>query len=158
MLTSRGLGVVLGDLASMGFDAKWGVLGAADVGANHKRDRIWIVAHSCCKRYNNEKKQIQTRWNTIELRSKNVAHTRCELRNEGNSGKLDADTTKWSTSSIHNQSSRKGCRPTNNWWQIEPNVGRVANGLAAGVDRLKAIGNGQVSEVARRAWEVLGDL
>ena len=44
MLTSRGLGRVLGDLASMGFDARWGVLGAADVGANHQRDRIWIVA------------------------------------------------------------------------------------------------------------------
>ena len=44
MLTSRGLGTVLGNLASMGFDAKWGVLGAADVGANHQRDRIWIVA------------------------------------------------------------------------------------------------------------------
>jgi DNA (cytosine-5)-methyltransferase 1 len=43
MLTSRGLGAVLGDLASMGFDARWGVLGAADVGANHQRDRIWIV-------------------------------------------------------------------------------------------------------------------
>jgi site-specific DNA-cytosine methylase len=28
----------------MGFDARWGVLGAADVGANHQRDRIWIVA------------------------------------------------------------------------------------------------------------------
>jgi site-specific DNA-cytosine methylase len=44
MLTSRGLGRVLGDLASMGFDARWGVLGAADVGAVHQRDRIWIVA------------------------------------------------------------------------------------------------------------------
>jgi DNA (cytosine-5)-methyltransferase 1 len=43
MLTSRGLGRVLGDLASMGFDARWGVLGAADVGANHQRDRIWII-------------------------------------------------------------------------------------------------------------------
>ena len=42
MLTSRGLGTVLGDLAGMGFDARWGVLGAADVGANHQRDRIWI--------------------------------------------------------------------------------------------------------------------
>ena len=46
MLTSRGLGRVLGDLASMGFDARWGVLGAADIGANHQRDRIWIVAKS----------------------------------------------------------------------------------------------------------------
>lgn len=47
MLTARGLGRVLGDLASMGYDAEWGVLGAADVGAPHReRDRIWIVAHA----------------------------------------------------------------------------------------------------------------
>jgi site-specific DNA-cytosine methylase len=46
MLTSRGLGTVLGDLSTMGFDARWGVLGAADVGGKHQRDRIWIVAHS----------------------------------------------------------------------------------------------------------------
>ena len=44
MLTSRGLGRVLGDLASMGFDAKWGVLGGQEFGASHSRDRIWIVA------------------------------------------------------------------------------------------------------------------
>ena len=42
MLTVRGLDRVLCDLAQMGFDAQWGVLGAADVGANHQRDRIWI--------------------------------------------------------------------------------------------------------------------
>ena len=46
MLTSRGLGRVLGDLASMGFDARWGVLGASDVGAPHQRERIWIVANT----------------------------------------------------------------------------------------------------------------
>ena len=46
MLTSRGLGRVLGDLAAMGYDARWGVLGAVDAGAPHKRDRIWIVAHA----------------------------------------------------------------------------------------------------------------
>ena len=45
-LTSRGLGRVLGDLAALGFDARWGVLGASDVGAPHKRERIWIVAHA----------------------------------------------------------------------------------------------------------------
>ena len=44
MLTSRGLGTVLGDLAAMGFDAEWGVLGARHSGLPHKRDRIWIAA------------------------------------------------------------------------------------------------------------------
>jgi len=44
MLTSRGLGTVLGDLAAMGYDARWGVLGAHHAGGNHKRDRIWVMA------------------------------------------------------------------------------------------------------------------
>ena len=47
MLTIRGLGTVLRDLAEIGFDAAWTVLSAADVGAPHLRERIWIVAHSC---------------------------------------------------------------------------------------------------------------
>jgi DNA (cytosine-5)-methyltransferase 1 len=46
MLTTRGLGVVLADLAAMGFDAEWGVLSAADVGANHQRERIWVLGYS----------------------------------------------------------------------------------------------------------------
>lgn len=46
MLTSRGLGVVLGDLAEAGYDAEWMCLSAAEVGANHMRDRIWILGHS----------------------------------------------------------------------------------------------------------------
>lgn len=46
MLTSRGLYRVLGDLAEMGYDARWGVLGADDVGAPHRRKRIWILAYT----------------------------------------------------------------------------------------------------------------
>ncbi len=45
MLTIRGLGVVLRDLAAMGYDAKWCVLGACDSGAPHKRERIWILGY-----------------------------------------------------------------------------------------------------------------
>lgn len=43
-LTFRGLDAVLGDLASVGYDARWGVLGAIHAGAPHRRERIWIVA------------------------------------------------------------------------------------------------------------------
>ena len=41
----RALGRVLGDLASIGYDAQWGVLPASAVGAPHKRARIFLVAH-----------------------------------------------------------------------------------------------------------------
>jgi len=40
-------------------------------------------------------------------------------------------------------------------WPVEPDVGRVANGVAFRVDRLKAIGNGQVPAVVRAAWKTL---
>lgn len=46
MLISRGLSTVLADFASLGFDARWGVIGASDFGAPHKRERIWIVANN----------------------------------------------------------------------------------------------------------------
>lgn len=42
-LLSRGLGDVLGDLAALGYDAVWHCIQAADVGAEHIRDRVWIV-------------------------------------------------------------------------------------------------------------------
>lgn len=43
-LLYRGLGRVLRDLAAMGYDARWGVFSAADVGARHERERLFIVS------------------------------------------------------------------------------------------------------------------
>ena len=189
MLTSRGLGVVLGDLAEMGFDAKWGVLGAADVEAPHQRDRIWIVANSRIRRHGAEEKEICTRWNTIEPSGKHMANTKelfCDgsnhntgigmgresiskPRNGGGSEDV-ADTSKVGFPSAQTKQGLEGglglaiSSLAGRWWDGEPGetprtvergLGGVANGMASRVDRLKAIGNGQVSEVARRAWEVL---
>jgi DNA (cytosine-5)-methyltransferase 1 len=44
-LLSRGLDRVLGDLASLGYDAEWHCIPASAVGAPHRRDRIWIMAY-----------------------------------------------------------------------------------------------------------------
>lgn len=41
------------------------------------------------------------------------------------------------------------------WWPNEPDIPRVAKGIPNRVDRLKALGNGQVSAVVRAAWELL---
>ena len=45
-LAFRGLGRVLGDLASLGYDARWGVFSACSVGAPHMRARLFILAHA----------------------------------------------------------------------------------------------------------------
>lgn len=44
-LLGRGMGTVLGDLASLGFDAEWHCIPASAFGAPHERDRLWIVAY-----------------------------------------------------------------------------------------------------------------
>lgn len=43
-LRTKGLGVVVNGLTSLGYDVKWGVLGAWHAGAPHKRNRMWILA------------------------------------------------------------------------------------------------------------------
>jgi len=195
MLTSRGLGRVLGDLASMGFDARWGVLGAADVGANHKRDRIWIVGKQMAyskelfsngsndnARISVESKKKFKFGNSI--RSGNVADSNLpqfQRKRESieiqkgftrirDSSSMVSDSTSLRQSGQRQHEQSINTKTNQNWqknyaesigrpqqWASEPNVGRVADGVAARMDRLKAIGNGQVPLCAATAWRILSD-
>ena len=71
LLVSRGLARVLGDLAEMGYDAKWGVLGAHHVGAPHKRERIWIVAHPNSRRQQKQWEQREKKWSVFQSKREN---------------------------------------------------------------------------------------
>tara|TARA_Y100001973_G_scaffold87300_1_gene131114 strand:+ start:2049 stop:2948 length:900 start_codon:yes stop_codon:yes gene_type:complete len=176
-LTYRGLGIVLGDLASMGFDAEWCVLGAHNVQAPHKRDRIWILARDAdSKGKSNESEYAKE--SRLRRVDPDVADTQCvQLRNE--SRRRRRSSRKGSPKSTDNgveepmadtdraQRERRqlpsgtraehtdACSP--GWWATEPDVGRVAHGVAARVHRLTAIGNGQVPAVAELAWRILMD-
>jgi DNA (cytosine-5)-methyltransferase 1 len=192
MLTSRGLGRVLGDLATMGFDARWGVLGAADIGAPHQRDRIWIVANSNNARIERREQQSQS----IQQKSPNVENPRHRFGWDKRTAERGQNPQgEWATDP--NQIGRPGEQPasmahtmfnrlqgvrenratqgqtglcrgegshqvqdlwgTADYWSIEPSIPRVADGVAARVDRLKAIGNGQVPLCAATAWRILND-
>ena len=156
MLTSRGLGRVLGDLASMGFDARWGVLGAADVGANHQRDRIWIVA-----KWNGQLPHTQhnrIRW--WEQQQESIKETNREMANAsslGQSGQGEHEQPIHSAQGGDRQANYAKSIGRPGFWATEPNVGRVADGVAARVDRLKAVGNGQVPLCAATAWKLLSE-
>lgn len=47
-LLHNGMDTVCGDLAEIGYDAEWNCISAADVGAPHLRERIWILAYPKC--------------------------------------------------------------------------------------------------------------
>jgi len=231
MLVGRGLSTVLADLAEMGYDAKWGIVGAHHVSAPHRRDRIWILATDSTQLQrdginNNTGKllepksipelgnnsgaddisnsnlrgcddgsdsQRQHKVNNTQIRQTaenqqsgsiwqhwtsshgcDVAHTN-GLRLEGHELQQTGVSPRPSEDVANSDSAqRKGMRCTSrsnqeysdimsrcSWWgqdpaeALESPVGRVANGVANRVDRLKAIGNGQVSSVAALAWSIL---
>ena len=142
MLVTRGLERVLGDLTALGYDTKWTVMGAADVGANHQRDRIWIVAHS-----NNARAERREQQSECGNGKRNLADT----QNQGDVWR------QWQLGFAKQEHDigRSKVDGSREWWEAEPNVGRVADGVAARVDRLKAIGNGQVPLCAATAWRLL---
>lgn len=188
MLTSRGLGRVLGDLAEAGYNAAWLVLGADDVGAPHVRKRIWILAHDTDsygvpgteqgEQYDRSEEFAGGGQNRVEPGGI-LAHADLPRAGRGKSCAEGAFTVGYSpslgqqraTQSLEccqkQQHRRKSLTlpeqvkfttprsKTNAWWTLEPDVGRVADGVASRVDRLKAIGNGQVPLVAATAFSIL---
>lgn len=168
MLTIRGLGRVLGDLAALGYDAEWGVLGAENAilvsgspCAYHRRQRIWIVGMA--NAYNTRNRTSAGRINDhgeekVEIRGEftfsrtsgrgeAIPHTncgRCEQCHAGERSISVVDSLGQTT-----------------WWDTDPGddaesgMGRMANGVANRNDRIRAIGNGQVPRVAQIAWNIL---
>jgi DNA (cytosine-5)-methyltransferase 1 len=172
MLTSRGLDRVLCDLAEMGFNVEWGVIGAHHAGAPHKRDRIWIVASDA----NSDSEPVVAFYDEAPKLSSVAADAkRVELRDEprrrhgtnrqGATQLADDGTKKLVADANRAQRERNKRAVRSNaehadacgagWWQTEPDVGRVADGVASRMDRLKCIGNGQVPSVAELAWRTL---
>lgn len=150
LLVGRGLAVVLSDLAALGYVAKWFCLSASDIGAPHKRDRIWLVANTDGMRELQPERSQQNERGWAGNSSQDMANPGCNNVESKFTGIAYAE--KWSGQKQRQAGSRgNGSRG----WPTEPNVGRVAHGVAARVDRLKAIGNGQVPRVAATAFELL---
>lgn len=124
-LITSGIEVVLADLAAMGYAAAWGVFRAYDVGASHKRERAFIVAHACKQRKEDSG------------RSERFGRRISRIRKAGENGwqRNSFDDGKWPAEpSVE---------------RVFP------HGVAYALDRHHAIGNGQVPRVVALAWQTL---
>jgi DNA (cytosine-5)-methyltransferase 1 len=143
-LTSRGLGTVLGDLADLGFDAEWHCIPACAVGAPHRRERLWVVAHSQslgCPAWGgitSDEAESTQWWRQSSGGDQDLAYA-------DSSGRIE----QWRPQPIQTQQPAAEC---GGWWSAEPAVGRVAHGVPARVDRLRGLGNAVVPQVV----EVIG--
>lgn len=128
-LTVRGLDVVLGDLASCGYDAEWTVLGACCVGAPHRRERLFLLAY---------------------LQGGAPGPIRSVANSHGGRLAIGAGVRPGESLTVE---SGKG--QVAGHWGSEPCVGRVAHGVPGRVAQLQALGNSVVPAQAEMAFRIL---
>lgn len=147
-LLGRGLGTVLGDLASLGYDAEWHCIPASHVGAPHRRDRVWVVAYTSG---NNDERASTTV-------GKPPRHPFRESVGDGGGFVSDAERQRQQrqgmpvisgnkTQARERQAANAFDGDIESVWSVEPDVGRVANGVPARVDRLRSLGNAVVPQI-----------
>jgi DNA (cytosine-5)-methyltransferase 1 len=171
-LLNRGMGRVFGDLAAIGYDAEWQSIRASDVGAPHRRERIWIVAYSRNVRCNaggseQSLQRIGTHGETQDvanpigsrqgLHFNEECETKTDIR-EASDAESCSKTAAGAKNDERCESQAGNWRQVfagrspeircSEWWSVEPDVGRVAHGIPFRVDRLKGLGNAIVPQIA----------
>ena len=178
-LVSRGLGRVLGDLAAVGFDARWGVLGAASLGASHKRERIWIVANARGRRCSESRSGEMEQSRGAEAFSASDVPDALRQQPHGGGTRPERGRLGDSSENMAHSHSRQGLESESQprehrrqtgllsgergfpAWPADPadapesGLVRVVDGMAHRSHRIKAIGNGQVPRVAAAAFAML---
>lgn len=161
---SMGGTTVIGELAEIGYDAEWRVVSAAGLGAPHRRDRIIIVAYPNSNHEPNEPKHGQSQrlvadagqqfgnggghqhgTGTVREREtvqKQVDRSNSNVAHTNNCGHVYASEAQ--QSDIGRRCATSGRQQ----WEVEPDVGRVADGVSHRVDRLRGLGNAVVPQVA----------
>ena len=155
-----GLDTVLQDLESEGYSVRAFSISASSVGANHQRERVWIIAHSNMENTRQHGRRIESTWNTESIGPR----TSEETERSPNSDKVNGSSERASLVGESSDTNSQGLqgrrseqqlreneteRPTSwdSWWESEPSVGRVANGIPHRVDRLKGLGNSLVPAI-----------
>ena len=191
LISSRYFDTILTDLASSGYDAEWCVLGADDVGAPHRRKRLWILADTSgigstagisgqepgqegdAGEFVNRGDEARVTWwdtdpadvDDAEVSERGAVRQDDTGRGTPEAGRPSggeemedaeyAGVQRGAAQGRETQTRRNGATTRPSGRSVEPRLGRVAYGVANRVNRLKAIGNGQVPAVAVAAWHLL---
>lgn len=116
---------ILGDISEMGYNATWGVIGGAQAGFYTRRERVWVLC-----------------WNGES-----------GLRGYNQNGDIERVIAKLK---LRRANKLNRIQDLKSHWEmaIDKPFG-VDNGAALGLDRVRAIGNGQIPAVVELAWHTL---
>lgn len=136
---SLGFGDVLADLAALGYDAEWESVPAAAFGAPHLRWRLFVVAYTERVAGDLRRAELFRRQPDATEQTRLGRESVADADGGRRGGVLDGERT-----TFGDNLDGRG----RSWWDVEPDVGRVADGVPARVDRLRALGNAVVPQVA----------
>jgi DNA (cytosine-5)-methyltransferase 1 len=156
---------MLSDLASSGYDAEWDCIPAAAVGAPHRRDRLFLVAYTDrpARRRAPRNAFGRTRVSSVRRRAPQSRRCRGALAYANGLGRPEQQRLS-SPSGRHGEPDADGRGPrihgrrpeaSGDCWAAEPDVGRVAYGVPARVDRLRGLGNAVVPQVAEHVGRLV---
>jgi len=146
-LLARGVDIVLRDLAALGYDAEWHCIPAAAVGAQHIRDRIWIIAYSDANRelQSQRREQDQRGWSgdCVETAYANIDQARLSRGVQtGTNGSNDGSVIPRLRLALGTSE-----RISRDYWDHKPVLGRGLHGVPNRVDRVMALGNAVVPQI-----------
>jgi len=153
---SLGLSTVLSDLEEDGFQTTWGIFSAEEVGAPHRRKRVFILAHA----KSGQPGQSQARNGGQDISGgseEELAHPKgddvkgCDLRQRKIELGRSGCGLKWPARPNEEQYGWEEPRVI----ETQPCVGLSANGASTRVDELRLLGNGVVPQTAELAWKTL---
>ncbi len=147
---SLGFGRVLGDLAELGFDAEWDCIPAAAVGAPHLRYRVFVVAHTKGFSGSNRTRLASRQALVGAVSGADGGSVNGHSPSRGSVVRPSTTECQADVADTDGQSTRRLAEPRGqcDQWATEPDVGRVAHGVPARVDRLRCLGNAVVPQVA----------
>lgn len=176
-LTLRGLDRVLLELTKIGYDSRWTIVSAAEVGAPHLRERIWILAHANSKRRGNESDRFSGSEDSTKPwihGAENDTDTAGFGRRKGRaeSNKRGISDSSGNGSQIHANPMQQGFQRwidaeeaweaftvgsgsgSGSWpqWLPQPAVRRGSDGLRYRNHRIKICGNSVVPQAAQKAF------
>lgn len=148
---------ILSDLEDEGYNNEIFIIPASSVEAWHRRDRIWIIGtngNTKSNTFNNgytgqpiQEKVSKKRFNGG---MPDTSHTCCQRLQGSEKARNNVENRKKSKNQLFT-----GCCGESGYWETEPKLGRVANGIPRRVDRLKGLGNAIVPQVAYELFKAI---